>query len=706
MEKPCIPGTKYDKVMKCCSVARAAGYEYVWVDTCCIDKTSSVELSEAINSMYRWYQQAKICYAYLADVPSDCPAGRIGPGLSSKCKWFTRGWMLQELIASSEIEFLDENWQKIGTKSSLQQDISNITGIPVPILSGDEEVETASIAQRMSWAANRKTSRLEDRAYCLLGIFGINMPLLYGEGEKAFVRLQEEIMKVSDDHSLFAWKSKDQSHGGLLATSPDAFEESADIIGHNPSSVTNSPSTFSNKGIHLEIPFVAIGYGGIGLAILRCMRRGKDDVSIAIYLRDISIFLPLQRFQRVWSETFELFNLSHFRPSAYPVRQICVRRPRLGKKHGLAGTIGHEFALGGLRNSDGELLELIMENLVDDMVVPLSTLLSSYGERKDEERGTPLSYAAAEGHDEVVWLLMTRHDVDVHSKDKVGLTPLSHAARKPHEAVVKMLLGRGDVQHHFRDGQGRTPLSHASERGHEAVVKMFLARGDIELDKGDQMDRTPLTYAAEEGHEAIVKLLLEKGADIEAKDYQDWYRRTPLWCAAKRGYEAVVKLLLEKGADIEAKDFYPTSHPVAVGSDKTDMDLQLAVNAAPKREGFRDKTPLHCAAEEGHEATVKLLLEKGADIEAKDHDHQAPLHCAAEAGHTAIVKLLLEKGADIEAEDHYHQAPLHCAAEAGHEAIVKLLLEKGADIEAKKSCLHCMVGRRLVTPLKRGMKRL
>ena len=155
--------------------------------------------------MYRWYQQAEVCYAYLADVPSDTV--NVGSEFS-KSKWFTRGWTLQELIAPSEVIFLGKEWQKIGTKSSLEDDLSRISRIPVNVLLGDDNLESVGVAQRMSWAAKRETRKIEDRAYSLMGIFGINMPVIYGEGKKAFVRLQEEIIKVSDDHSIFAWKSK------------------------------------------------------------------------------------------------------------------------------------------------------------------------------------------------------------------------------------------------------------------------------------------------------------------------------------------------------------------------------------------------------------------------------------------------------------------------------------------------------------------
>ncbi|KAH8719198.1 hypothetical protein GQ44DRAFT_742073 [Phaeosphaeriaceae sp. PMI808] len=164
----------YEKVKRTCSIAAAHGFKYA----------SSAELSEAINFMYRWYQGSGMCYAYLADT--------ISPEFS-KSKWFTRGWTLQELIAPSMVIFLDQEWQEI---------VSEITGIPDTILQG-ADLESPSIAQRMSWASKRETTRVEDLSYCLIGIFGISMPLLYGEGDRAFIRLQEEIMKISDDHSLF-----------------------------------------------------------------------------------------------------------------------------------------------------------------------------------------------------------------------------------------------------------------------------------------------------------------------------------------------------------------------------------------------------------------------------------------------------------------------------------------------------------------------
>ncbi|KAF2730463.1 hypothetical protein EJ04DRAFT_545742 [Polyplosphaeria fusca] len=169
-----------------CAQAKTDGYLYVWIDSCCINPTSSAELSEAINSMYRWYENAQCCYVFLFDYPKN------------NNTWFTRAWTLQELLAPKQTKLLDPHHHH--QTRDLAEDIHEITSIPREILTKSESVYSASIAQRFSWASRRRTTRNEDMAYCLLGLFDIQMPLLYGEGsKKAFLRLQEEIMKVSDD---------------------------------------------------------------------------------------------------------------------------------------------------------------------------------------------------------------------------------------------------------------------------------------------------------------------------------------------------------------------------------------------------------------------------------------------------------------------------------------------------------------------------
>ena len=262
--------------------------EYAWVDTCCIDKTSSAELSEAINAMFLWYKLAECCFAFLEDVNHD-GSGPLGQDFEG-CRWFDRGWTLQELLAPRHMEFFDRNWCYIGNKHNLADRISRRTSIDVKsLLTGS--FTTASVAKRMSWAAGRETTRPEDLAYCLLGIFDINMPMLYGEGEKAFIRLQEEIIKEYDDQSIFAWDSSDIPKSiatvGVFATHPSQFKNSSEIEPH-PSS--GEPLAITNKGIQLDIALIEQqSQPGELLGLLSCISKGDMASAIGIVLTQSSI---------------------------------------------------------------------------------------------------------------------------------------------------------------------------------------------------------------------------------------------------------------------------------------------------------------------------------------------------------------------------------------------------------------------------------
>jgi hypothetical protein len=278
----------YSKIKQCCAQAALDGYKYAWIDSCCIDKTSSAEFSEAINSMFEWYRDAQVCYAYLADVPSG-EDPRLENSAFRRSKWFTRGWTLQELLAPSMVKFFNQDWVAIGMKSmsdgepmvnkesTLSTVISLITGIKD--LSHFEE---ACIAQKMSWASKRETTRVEDMAYSLMGLFGVNMPPLYGEGQKAFIRLQLEILRVSDDESIFAWADdNDRYSTGLLALSPAAFKNSGDVVRHR--FYNRPPYSVTNQGLSIEMrletadPRQGNDGPGIFLSPFNCMRTGQQE---------------------------------------------------------------------------------------------------------------------------------------------------------------------------------------------------------------------------------------------------------------------------------------------------------------------------------------------------------------------------------------------------------------------------------------------
>jgi len=266
----------FEKVRRTCALAARDGFKYVWIDTCCIDKSSTSELSEAINSMWKWYQRSRICYAFLDDVQTtdDLAAAR----------WFTRGWTLQELLAPTRVIFLNKHWDVIGTRMRLAHEITKITGIDTNALESGWSLLTyirrASIAVRMSWASSRQTTREEDLAYCLLGLFDVNMPLLYGEGIKAFERLQEEIMRHSTDQSILAWKYPGHVRSGpvsapVLARHPRAFKDSADIL---PTHKDVEPFFMTNKGLRISLPIRN------GCGVLACYRKGDITHAVGIPL--------------------------------------------------------------------------------------------------------------------------------------------------------------------------------------------------------------------------------------------------------------------------------------------------------------------------------------------------------------------------------------------------------------------------------------
>ena len=241
----------YSKIEHTCGQARKDHLSYAWVDTCCIDKTSSSELSEAINSMYAWYASAKKAYAFLADLAPESPADADS---LANCRWFTRGWTLQELIAPPNVSFFDSSWILRGSKISMIRTLATVTDIEQSVLKDASILPSIPVARRMSWAANRITTRVEDIAYCLLGIFDVNIPLLYGENEKAFIRLQEAIMKEVNDLTLFAWRSYDEPrehHRGIFARCPQEFADAGKITFNSQASFSED-FLLTNKGVRID----------------------------------------------------------------------------------------------------------------------------------------------------------------------------------------------------------------------------------------------------------------------------------------------------------------------------------------------------------------------------------------------------------------------------------------------------------------------
>ena len=271
------------KIRTACQVAAQYGAGYLWVDTNCIDKTSSAELSEAINSMFTWYKEGHVCLVYLDDFGGETlPDGAHEKVRAlSTCRWFSRGWTLQELLAPcQEVHLFSRTWNWLGSRSGLMDELSLVTGVQRKYLAGHHgTLQQASISRRMSWAAGRQTTRPEDTAYCLLGIFAINMPLLYGEGHNAFRRLQEEIMKVSIDHTLFAWEWPEGWNPAMgwvsfLAPSPSCFRNSGDLspiwMGHKVAHPTEQMFSMTNYGLSISVHLHPLTGVRLAFAVLLC----------------------------------------------------------------------------------------------------------------------------------------------------------------------------------------------------------------------------------------------------------------------------------------------------------------------------------------------------------------------------------------------------------------------------------------------------
>ena len=316
------------KIQRFCEVAREAGYDYGWVDTCCIDQTSSAELSEAINSMYNWYRHSSVCYVFLHDVHKFPSEQRL------QSVWFFRGWTLQELIAPSIVIFYTSDWNPIGSKHTLSGLIEKACNVDREVLTFEKSLDKVCVARRMSWAAPRKTSRDEDHAYSLMGLFGVNMPTMYGEdGTRAFIRLQEEILKHIPDQSILIWgralpvqdmfnefareegtllgkpqqPSRTSQNHCLLASSPSDFRSTStgELTTLSPPKLTallnlQSDSgyptyTLTSYGIHAQLPLLTISprhpSGGnrsyaTHLAILACQHGdSKNGFIVALLLR-------------------------------------------------------------------------------------------------------------------------------------------------------------------------------------------------------------------------------------------------------------------------------------------------------------------------------------------------------------------------------------------------------------------------------------
>lgn len=688
------PETRPAKVSGCCDQARKDGYEYVWIDTCCIDKTNSVELHEAINSMFKWYRDAAICYVYLADVP---PGDEIHNPNSRfhTSRWFKRGWTLQELLAPLHLRFYDADWQFLSTKGELCEVIEDITGIPSPYLLGIHELHHASIAQRLSWAASRVTKREEDIAYCLLGIFDIVMLMIYGEGHNAFRRLQEEIIrKHTSDDSILAW--------GLYPNTPPRFSSALAI---HPSQFALSGQIVSRPGPGTDSLDVHTGPIRLNLRILP--QPGPDEMLGALRCGpendpQISVCLPLTRpsgdedgeYSRI-SERCAVLEKMADSHVAIPCRIRVDSKPT----QSTAPAKAHFFHIQ--RSPSARDLEIV------DVQPPKRwhkerSLIEAPAPNGDGQHRAFLRLRDGnrESSDFVIVLeavasgpaLRAQCDVMTASKD----TPLSEI-----QGMIDALRLRSHQA--LRQSANNGALTLQAVLVSEARQRTFSLRLEKLSDPPPQttnatlelecIRRTMEMECLRQADEAVL-------GEIDALEQKKEAERMSLEEVETKllGVEEELQTLLERKARLENDKAGHVSRLDALLKEREGKMLKLSIldlwyQTADKgmkslvdgnivngsgQQMVAGRQTLYLAAETGYDDLVRALLENGASVEAPSMNGWTPLHAAAWSGHTETVRLLLDKGANIDAKAHYDNTPLHSAVQKGHESAVRELLERGA----------------------------
>ncbi|KAK1242942.1 hypothetical protein MKX08_005754 [Trichoderma sp. CBMAI-0020] len=722
IEKPGIGAIKF---RGCCQQAIKDGIKYAWIDTCCIDKTNLVELSESINSMFRWYQQATVCYAFLSDVPSNENPQNEGSKFQ-KSRWFRRGWTLQELVAPKILRFYGtittagtssaqgiingnviHGWQCIGTKGNMSATIASITGIPREYLLGVAPLSTASVAQRMSWAAHRETKRKEDLAYCLLGIFDITMPMIYGEGrDKAFFRLQEQIMKVIKDDSILAWgitsmQSVDQlqlAHdagravaGRVMARTPLEFANSGHIIRREQSLQYTRAVDISGGNVRAHLPLHVTPTGQM-FGLLSCGPENNAQQVVAIPLIKISIGL-LDEYIRPRGCGLSLRSI--MLPATVP-KQIQI-------KHEGNESVPIDSSVLYFHYDDKDFSDI---NLKVTDVVPRSYW--------DEERSLIISTSNNNNNNVPHQILIRLRNYKQESEDFVLVL---NYGKHNSETLAKCLVFTCSRNIPSRDmnsssmmrkinGQIGAKNDSVSLRVALERVKrqpMFVIRLEAALE--EMLTTTDTTFKLKEKRIICESLRLldenqraekaNKDLESEMNLYDDDMKKLQKGqdeiSAKIKALEARQKALMEKEKECAKRRSIVSSKREEIekrlrGNSGRWEDIQRQWN---KLRGVDDpitfpdgRTALVWAAARGFTEVVRQLIGAGADVNTADKDGCTPLLAASEYGHVEVARILIEKDADLEATAEEGVTPLFLATAAGCLEMVKILLEKDANIEA------------------------
>ncbi|TFA97529.1 hypothetical protein CCMA1212_010730 [Trichoderma ghanense] len=629
------------KLTGCCQQAQKDGLGYAWIDTCCIDKTNLVELSEAINSMYRWYSRASVCYAYLSDVPDDDDPPRLGSKFRSS-RWFQRGWTLQELLAPKHLRFYNSEWRSIGTKGTICAVIKNITRVPQQFLLGITSLHGASVAQRMSWAAQRQTKRAEDIAYCLLGIFNVTMPMIYGEGgEQAFFRLQEQIMKTTRDDSILAWGLSDE------ISKPSMNENSQIVARNHTSSPLHSLDVFGGS-VRVHMPLLTTA-GGKTYGLLSCGPGSNREQVVGIPLARINSGASNEYIRPMGCPSvLQPTTAAGSPPELVHIKRACQRDA--------SATTNQQYWL-----YEADLFARVNLALVD--VEPPSCW--------DEQMN--LISAVRSNDDAADRILLRFRHAEAGSRDFVmilEITPASNTDPQFHMVtcsrdtpLLELVEGR---RHITSKVTGKTSASNGTlhlqmrlepvEEGLISIIPQPMdTPPDVTIDVSAELERSNFVtqftqLLRDRKHEK------EKEVELHAKSKYHGNRLQ----LAKREREAVddriKKLEEERRRLVEAVLMSKYGTPLIAACSRGDVDIVRQLLACSEVEIDRKdskygRTALGWASANGHEAVVQLLLDTDkVDVNSTDGNGWSPLRWASERNHYRILLLLVKKGARLDCQ--------------------------------------------------------
>ncbi|KAL6415972.1 beta transducin-like protein [Ilyonectria robusta] len=741
-------GSGIKKLKGSCNQAKQDHLKYVWIDTCCINKDSSKELDEAINSMFQWYLNATVCYTYLSDVPQGDHYWDPDSKFFSS-RWFQRGWTLQELLAPQTLRFYDQDWILIGTKADMSTAIEAITGISRQFLCGWEDLRQASVAQRMSWAAKRQTSRKEDIAYCLLGIFDVTMPMIYGEGDRALSRLQQEIIKHSRDYSILAWgldtaedtpsKPTDMISAGILAPAPSDFANCGRIAKRKQDTAPVTALDISGGRLRISLPLHTTSAGEM-YGLLNCGPEHDADQIVGVplyndesgtapneYLRPqerCSVLLPrtalststkrihiqMERQSRTDKKVARRFWLhidGHQKINLkleedYPPVSWKTGRALIAETTKPDGLITRRYmARFRTKGEASRDIIVVLELEIDGLQRRTRSHIMTSSRDTDLEdlfqkfiyiRPEALGKQTANNGMLTVGMTVNEEQVAQEHMFVVRLAPVSSSPDAPVAA---------DLELHNLNLRLEFVRILGVEDQLNQETKRLLQRREVETSTLDQMRKR--LGAKEEQLRILNEEMrsLREGIEKETQSVDRLTNRLNVTLqeqdeCAKRESEIQQRL-----DELETKEgpgnWFETTIQTQLDAEKAAGDLNDAEDlgsdrppssrAAGSGPSMHNQTPILWAASTGREAVARLLLEKGANFEANDDHRNTPLHWAAANGDEAIATLLLDRGANIEAKSNDSTTPLFAAIRR-NEAVVRLLLDRGANIEARSESGH------------------